>query len=53
MKPKFCPNCHRQIVLPKWLTQQNKANIQGTIVINCGNCPSGKIKIKGNKIEEN
>ena len=51
MKHYFCPNCRRNIPLPKFL--KSNINFQGTCIINCGNCnpdgkgnPLGKIKIK-------
>ncbi len=51
-KPRFCPKCHRQVLLPEML---QKANITvGNIKINCGNnnC-KGQIVIKTNETSTN
>lgn len=44
--PHFCPRCHRRIEIPKWL-RDGKAKISGRVVINCGNCGSGKVTVNG------
>lgn len=51
MKPVFCPKCHKQIVLPDWL-KQNNVNVENAVTIQCSNCPKGKIKYKPTKKEQ-
>ncbi len=42
MKHHFCPNCHKQIIPPEWIS---KVNAKEGIIIACGNCKNGRIKI--------
>ena len=52
MKTYFCPNCHRRIGLPEFLKNGNM-KMAGKVIVNCGNCPTGKIVIKPEKQKEN
>jgi len=47
----FCPNCHKIIEPPAFL-KSDKVNILGTIILKCGNCKTGQVKIKLNKPEQ-
>jgi RNase P subunit RPR2 len=38
----FCPNCHRELLLP---FKGSNVNIQGGIALMCSNCNKGKIVI--------
>jgi uncharacterized CHY-type Zn-finger protein len=45
-RPYFCNRCHRRIEIPEWLKNAN-FKVSGAVVINCGNCKKGKVKING------
>ena len=38
----YCPNCHREILMPKFIGQIKSEN---GIRLLCGNCKNGKVKI--------
>lgn len=52
MNIKFCPNCHREVKLPEFMTN-GKMKITGDIRIGCSHCHKGVIIIKGTKKNEN
>jgi hypothetical protein len=51
MNALFCPRCHKRIEPPAFL-KGDKVNILGTIILTCGNCKIGQVKIKLKKPEQ-
>ena len=45
-KAYFCPHCHRRIGIPDWL-KSDKIKVEGGIIVNCGYCKKGQVKING------
>ncbi len=40
MKVKFCPNCHKKMVIPAFVEQLNDSV---NVNLECGNCKKGKV----------
>jgi len=46
----FCPNCHREIILPEYI---NKIKSENWVKIQCANCKEWKIIIQPLDINKN